>query len=88
MKRALWFPALAAVSSVSAQISSMTLPQTAPSDAPVVDPTFPSFAFEERSFYLYFGSDDAATKASRNLVTNVAKRTNGTTVIRVGGTSL
>ncbi|KAF2239105.1 glycoside hydrolase family 79 protein [Viridothelium virens] len=78
------------LSLASAQESTISLPinNTAPIEAAVVDPTFPAFAFEEASFYSYFGNTSSATEFSLNLLSNVVNRTNGSTVIRVGGTSL
>ncbi|KAH8807565.1 hypothetical protein F5884DRAFT_833299 [Xylogone sp. PMI_703] len=53
-----------------------------------IDPAFAGFAFEERSFYYYFGTPDNPNTFSRNLVNAIAERTKTQPIIRVGGTSL
>ena len=85
--KALSFTFLALASAQTSTIS-LDVQSTAPAKAAVVDPTFPAFAFEQRSFYLYFNSSRTPNQFSLNLISNVVHRTNGSTVIRVGGTSL
>ncbi|OTA94346.1 glycoside hydrolase family 79 protein, partial [Hypoxylon sp. CO27-5] len=53
-----------------------------------VDPSFPGFAFEDASFYAYsFDTQGQPNTLSQNLVNSVLKRTGGTPLLRVGGTS-
>lgn len=55
---------------------------------PYIDPTFATFACEERSFIFYAGPSGEPNVFSRNLLNEVAKRTGVKPIIRVGGTSL
>ncbi|KAK3714340.1 hypothetical protein LTR37_007926 [Vermiconidia calcicola] len=53
-----------------------------------IDPSFPGFAFEQAAFYNYaFDSSGNPNAFSQNLIHSVLKRTGGTPLIRVGGTS-
>ncbi|KAI1416862.1 hypothetical protein F5Y13DRAFT_204251 [Hypoxylon sp. FL1857] len=67
----------------------VNLPTATPSGiSQKVDPSFPGFAFEEASFYAYsFDVQGKPNTFSQNLVNSVLKRTGGTPLLRVGGTS-
>lgn len=69
-------------------VHSITLPDSPPTNAAVIDPSFPGFAFEQASFYNYsFDSDKLPNEFSQNLINSVLKRTGGIPLLRVGGTS-
>ena len=67
----------------------LNIASSAPSDAsPAIDPSYPGFAFEQASFYNYsFDANGKPNTFSENLIHSVFKRTGGTPILRVGGTS-
>ncbi|KAJ5083921.1 hypothetical protein NUU61_008500 [Penicillium alfredii] len=50
--------------------------------------TFPGLAFEQASFYYYFGNKSHPNTFSQNLVKAIVDKTKTAPVVRVGGTSL
>lgn len=61
---------------------------TANASAPVVDPDFCGFAFEQASFVEYALDDNGdANSFSVNLIKSITSRTGGKPLIRLGGTS-
>lgn len=67
----------------------LTVPASAPANASgFIDPSYPGFAFEQASFYNYsFDANGNPNTFSENLINNVLKRTGGSPILRVGGTS-
>lgn len=67
----------------------IAVPATVPSNAsPKIDLSFPGFAFEESSFYLYATDIDGNPNTfSLALINDILDRTGGTPMLRIGGTS-
>ncbi|CAK7219692.1 hypothetical protein SBRCBS47491_003933 [Sporothrix bragantina] len=68
--------------------TTVSIPATVPQGAYTVNPSFPGVSFELSTFSLYAQtsvSDASANQYSINLISEVAKRTGGRPLIRVGG---
>ncbi|KAJ4348490.1 uncharacterized protein N0V89_009866 [Didymosphaeria variabile] len=57
-------------------------------DVKPISRDFAAFAFEERSFYYYFGTPNNPNAFSKNLLNAITSKTNAAPNIRVGGSSL
>ncbi|KJR84169.1 uncharacterized protein SPSK_09101 [Sporothrix schenckii 1099-18] len=68
--------------------TTVTLPHTQPQGLFTVNPSFPGVSFELNTFSLYCQTsqtDPSANQFSINLISEVAKRTGGRPIVRVGG---
>ena len=67
----------------------LNVPSIVPKTAsPIVDLSFPGFAFEQNSFYVFaFNETGSPNTFSQHLISSVLNRTGGAPILRVGGTS-